>query len=122
MTHSFDHLNQWDTWEDSEIEKIISDHTISTLQEAVNLLEDESKIEKSIVKNDNFVRLVHEMRKLYKSGSIKLSEALIKAWEYEETKDYNKAIEVCEDFLSSCKSKFYRDIARGYIRKYSDRL
>jgi len=122
MTHPFDYLRLWDSWEDSEIEKIISDQAISILQEAVNLLEDESNIEKTIVTRNNFLKLVREMHKLCKRGSIKLSETLVKAWEYEEIKDYNKAIQLCEDFLSSCKSKFYRDIARGYIRKYSEKL
>ncbi|MEW6144336.1 MAG: DUF2379 family protein [Thermodesulfobacteriota bacterium] len=78
--------------------------------------------EKTIVTRDNFVVLVREMHKLCKNGSRSLGNVLIKAWEYEEIKDYNKAIEVCEDFLSSCKSKFYCDIARGYIRKYSEKL
>lgn len=120
-TESFDYINHWDTLNDSELEKIISDKTISTLQEAVTLLEDESKV-KTIVSRDNFVSLVHKMHQLCKRGSIELSKALVVAWDYEEIGDYKSAIQVCEGFVSSCKSQFYRDIARGYIRKYSKLL
>jgi replicative superfamily II helicase len=122
FTHPFDHLNQWDRWEDSEIEKIISDETMVILQEAVDLLDDETKNEKTIVTRDAFVILVRDMRKLYRKGSRSLGDAIIKASELADNREYEKAIKIHEDFLSSCKSRFYRDIARGYIREYSEKL
>jgi hypothetical protein len=62
------------------------------------------------------------MRKLYRKGSRSLGDAIIKASELADNREYEKAIKIHEDFLSSCKSKFYRDIARGYIREYSENL
>lgn len=122
MTNTFDYVNLWDSWEDSKIEKIISDETIAILQEAVDLLDDETKNEKTIITRDTFVILVREMRKLYRNGSRNLGDAIIKASEFADNGEYEKAIKTYEDFLSSCKSKFYRDIAKGYIRKYSEQL
>jgi hypothetical protein len=122
MTHPFDYLRLWDSWGDSEIEKIVSDDTMTILQDAVHLLNDVTNKERLTVTRENFISLVREMHNLCKDGSRSLGNAIIKAWEYEEVGDFSKAIEVCEDFLSSCTSKFYRDIARGYIREYSEKL
>lgn len=122
FTHPFDYLTLWDTWEHSKIQKIISDETMAILQEATDLLDDETKNEKTIVTRDTFVILVREMRKLCRNGSRSLGDAIIKASELADNGEYEKAIKTHEDFLSSCKSKFYRDIARGYIRKYSKLL
>lgn len=122
MTHVFDYLRLWDAWNNAEIEEIISDKTIATLQEAVHLLDDETKTDKRVITRDNFVSLVREMRELCGNGSKNLGEAIIKASEHADNQEYDEAIIIYKDFLSSCKSKFYRDIARGYIRKYSDQL
>jgi hypothetical protein len=116
-THEFDELRLWDSWKDSDIEKVISDETIATMQRIVNLLDDETKTEKTKVTRYNFILLVREMHELCKNGSRGLGEAIIKASEYEDKKEFEKAKKVYEDFLSSCKSKFYRDIARGQIKK-----
>jgi hypothetical protein len=113
----FDLLKQWASWDDDEIEKIISDNTIATLQRIVRLLADESIADSRVVTRDNFVATVREMRELYREGSWQLGEAIIEASDLADNREFTKAKEVYERFFASCGSKFYRDIARNRLKK-----
>ena len=119
QTHDFDLLNRWATLPDSEMEKAISKDSLAVMQRVVHLLADESESEKIVVDNDTFVRLVREMRELYETGSRSLGESILQASEYVDNQEIEKAKEVYHRFLSSCASKFYRDIAKSQLKKLS---
>ncbi len=89
------------------------------MQRVVHLLADESESEQIVVNNETFVRLVHEMRELYKIGSRSLGESILQASEYVDSQEVEKAKEVYRRFLSSCASKFYRDIAKNQLKRLS---
>lgn len=117
QTHDFDSLNLWATWADSEIDKIISKESITIMQRVVRLLADESESKKIVVNSETFVPLVREMRELYKVGSRSLGETILEASEYVDNQEVEKAKEVYERFLSSCVSKFYKDIVIYQLSK-----
>lgn len=122
QSHDFNLLNLWATWPDSEIERVISKESIAAMERVVRLLADESESEKIVVNDETFVQLVHEMRKLYKIGSRSLGETILEASQYVDNQEIEKAKEVkevYEHFLSSCASKFYRDIAKSELDKLS---
>jgi hypothetical protein len=116
QSHEFDLLNQWASLPDDEVEKLITTEAITTLQQAVELLSDESK-SKVIVNRGNFIATVREMRKLYAVGSRLLGQAILEASDWMDKQEPIKARQTYERFLSSCVSKFYRDIARNQLRK-----
>jgi hypothetical protein len=116
QSHEFDLLNQWASLPDDEVEKLITTEAIATLQRVIELLSDESK-PKAIVDRGNFVLTVREMRKLYSVGSRLLGEAILEASGWMDKQEPIKAKESYERFLSSCVSKFYRDIARHQLQK-----
>lgn len=114
--HDFDLLDEWALRSDADIEKIISDDSIAALQRIVHLLGDEAQSSKIVVIRDNFVPLVREMRTLKHDGSRALGDAILEASDLLDQHEPAKAREVYERFLSSCSSKFYRDIARNRLK------
>ena len=115
-SHEFDLLNQWASLPDDEIEKLITTEAITTLQRVVELLGDESK-PKAVINRGNFVATVRAMRKLYADGSRLLGDAILEASNWMDKQEPVKAKETYERLLSSCVSKFYRDIARNQLWK-----
>lgn len=117
--HEFDHLNAWNSLSDADINGVVSTGTIAILQKVVHLLSESPPHEQPCVDSDNFVALVRKMGELYKRGSRTLGEAIIAASELLDTNQMEEAKAVYKQFLSSCSSKFYRDIASRQLKKIS---
>lgn len=115
--HDFDVLDRWAILPDAELEKAITNDAIRTLQRVVSLLGDENQNKKQVVSRDNFISVVREMRMLKKTGSRRLGEAILEASDWLDKNQPAKAKEAYERFLSSCTSKFYRDIAKTQMGK-----
>ena len=116
-THDFDVLDEWASWSDDDIEKIISDKTIAALQRMVEVLGDETKDSNVVVTKGNFVPMVRELRKLKHEGARALGEAILEASDWLDKQQPARAKMVYENFLSSCTAKFYRDIGRDQLIK-----
>lgn len=113
--HDFDSLNQWATWQDSEIKRVVSADSIALMQRVVFLLADEKVQGELVVDGENFVELVKEMAQLYRAGSRMLGDAILQASDFLDRDDLDKAKDVYQSFLSSCPSRFYRNIAKNQL-------
>jgi len=113
--YDFSLLEFWDSWLDPEIEKIISDETIEVVQRLVFQLADEPEAVKTVVDRSNFVPLVREMSKLDTVGNRSLTDAILEAGKLANNDETDKAKEVIKRFLASCRSRFYRNIAKNYL-------
>jgi len=118
-THVFDFLNEWMLYSDEEINKIISEETIATLQCASNLLTDELSDSAVIVTQNNFIHNVRKMSRICKEGSRALGYAIIEASEWINADQPDKAKEIYEQFLVSCNVPFYRKIALNRLKEIS---
>lgn len=113
---NFDYLNLWSSLTDGELEQIISEKTLLILKELAVLFESEEKLGSLNINAENFIDWVRRMRKLQEDGAKMLAHAVIEAAEYQKKGEKEKAIEVYKRFVSSCASKYFRDIAREYIK------
>ena len=118
-THEFDSLNQWALWSDADIEEIVTDETIKILEKAVDLLVDDKIQKKPIIDRNNFVRVVREMRQVYKVGSRALGKTILEASEYVDRGELEKARDVYDRFVATCKVPFYRHVAENQSRRLS---
>ena len=116
-SHEFDFLNLWASWADLKIAEIISAENIDLMQRVVDLLSEDLFDNYVVVNRENFVRTVREMKKRYSHGSKSFSNALITASELVKEKKYYEAMGVYERYLSVCRYKFYRGIAKGQLNK-----
>ena len=115
--HVFDVVNEWALCSDDKINAVISEETITILQQAVDLLTDDTVDTKTLVTQNNFVPKVHEMRKLCMEGSRAFGDALIEASEFLDNGLPDEAKEIYKQFLLSSKMPFYRNIAQAQLRK-----
>lgn len=115
--HEFDVLNRLANLPDAELQKAITEEAISVLQRVATLLGDENQKNMTVVNRNNFVPVVREMRRLYEIGSLRLGDAILEASDWLDKNQPAKAKEAYERFLSSCTSKFYRDIAKSQMEK-----
>ena len=115
LSHDFDYLNNWASLSDADIEKIFSKETATTLQRVVELLGNETQTRK-VVKKENFVKTVHEMRKLYEEGSRALGEAILEASDWEESLKGVKSV-LLSFYLLTCSdvSATTHRIQRGLL-------
>jgi len=121
MQHEFDVLKRWAELDDSQLQKIVSDETIAILQRVAAFLADEVSSERAVVTKANFSSMVNEMQKRYREGSWQLGEAIIEASDLSDQKAYGEAKDVYQRFLTNCRWKFYRDIARSQLQKLQKR-
>ena len=113
--HDFDRLRAWAAMPDDKLEKLIDADTIAVMQRVMLLLGGERRD----LPEDraDFVATVREMDRLYREGSLLLGEAIVEASEWGDKQDCARARAVYERFLSDCRSKFHREIARYQLRK-----
>lgn len=115
--HPFDALDQWDLKPDSEIERIVSKDTIVILREAMELLAESDDELHHDVGLHNFVVIVREMRRRKKSGSQTLGRAILDASDWLDQGRVDRAREVYEAFLATCKIRFFRKIAESELER-----
>ncbi len=113
--YDFSLLEFWNSWLDPEIEKIISDETIEVVQRLVFQLADESHADQIVVDRNNFVALFREIAELHIVANHSLMDAVIEAGELADSGKTDKAKGVIKRFLVSCRSRFYRNIAKNYL-------
>ncbi len=84
------------------------------MAEIIKLLVDPERSSNYEVSAEQFPRLVKEMRELYELGSQSLGEAVIKASALQRKKGSATAtaIAIYSEFLITCPSPFYKDIAK----------
>lgn len=82
------------------------------MAEIIKLLVDPERSSNYEVSAEQFPRLVKEMRELYELGSQSLGEAVIKASAAAEKGATATAIAIYSEFLITCPSPFYKDIAK----------
>ncbi|TAL32240.1 MAG: hypothetical protein EPN97_10045 [Alphaproteobacteria bacterium] len=114
-SHIFDLLKHWASLSDPEIKHLASAENISVLEEIVDLLGD--PLVQYNIHDDNFVKVVRDMRNLYTVGSRALGAAIIEASDWVDKGQTGKAIDIYKGFLESCASKFYRKIAQSQLNK-----
>jgi hypothetical protein len=120
MSHvpqDFDQLDEWALLPDLELAMLFCETNAQVLQRVVVSLVDETDPNPTVVNRENFVALVHGMRRIKHEGARALGDAIIQASDYLDQQQPQRAKEVYERFLSTCHSPFFRDIARGQLKK-----
>ena len=112
----FDNLREWMNLPEDQLELLYSETTKLELEEICRLLGDEAYVNKEITV-DNFVEIIFKMGTLLKEGSRNLGDAIIQASEYTDEGFPEKAKLVYMDFIKSCPSKFYKQIAENRLKE-----
>jgi hypothetical protein len=120
MRHEFDLLREWAALNDAQLERVATDEAIARLTRIEDLLT-ETPAFGVVASRKNFATTVRHLYDLYREGAWQLGEAIIEASELADKADYDDAMNVYERFLSNCKSKFHRDIARSQLRRVKDK-
>jgi hypothetical protein len=115
--HDFDRLRVWAAMADDQLGKLINADSIAAMQRIMGLLGADARRSGFPVDRADFVATVREMERLCREGSRSLGAAIIEASEWGDRKDAARARAVYERFLSGCRSKFHREIARYQLRK-----
>ena len=113
----FERLRVWAALPDDKLAKLIDADSMALMQRVTVLLGADARRNALPLDCADFVATVREMDRLYREGSLLLGEALVEASEWGEKQDAARARAVYERFLSSCRSKFHREIARYELRK-----
>lgn len=115
--HDFDRLRALAALGDEELAKRIDADSVATMQRVLVMLGADSRASGFPVDRNDFVATVREMDSICREGSRSLGEAIVEASAWGEKKDRERARAVYERFLSVCRSKFHREIARYQLRK-----
>lgn len=110
------YLAEWRNKSSSEIAELWSQENKELLKGFIDYLGDDSYQEIEVTEI-NFEVLIREMGALLKKGSNDLGKAIVKSASLEKSGKVESAIKVFEDFITSCPSKFYRNIAQNHLRK-----
>ncbi len=113
----FDWLNNLTRMNDSDIESQLSTQNAVLLNQIVQSLADQACLEKTIVRQENFVAIIRYMHELYKSGSRDLGTTMIEAEGLLKDGKKQAAQEKYLEFLARCKSSFHRNIAQTQLTK-----
>jgi len=110
--HIFDKLREWEALKDEELSARFNEEATAVIAGATALLMDEPLLPGKLDR-ESFPKVVRELNALLVSGSRALGDAIIKAGELADTGHKRQAADVYARFLNSCRSPFYRRIARS---------
>ncbi len=112
--HDFDHLGSWRSLSEEKVNKLYTAANAELRQRCAIALGDENQREK-LITVDNFADMVCVLCALLHEGSTGLSEAILDASEHLRSGEAGMAIGRYEEFLRSCSSQFYNEIAQAQI-------
>jgi hypothetical protein len=114
--HIFDTLREWEALSDEELRARFNAEATVVITSAAALLMDEP-VSPERLAPANFPEAVRELNNLLISGSRALGDAIIKAGELADTGHKRQAADIYAAFLNSCRSPFYRRIARSRLER-----
>ena len=112
--HIFDTLREWEALSDEELRTCFNADARAVVAGAVALLMDKPVVPVAPTAKE-FQELVRELNRLLVTGSRALGDAIMQAGELADTGHKRQAAEVYAAFLNSCRSPFYRRIARSRL-------
>jgi hypothetical protein len=115
--YDFDRLRALAALDDDALAKRIDADSIAAMQRVMVMLGADQRASGFPVDLSDFVATVRAMDGLCSEGSRSLGEAIVEASAWGDKKDSERARAVYERFLTGCRSKFHREIARYQLRK-----
>jgi hypothetical protein len=113
--HPFELIRIWSELPEDELIVTLHESSVKDVLNSAILLLLDRPIDFREYHVEDLPKIVKKLRRLIKTGSWDLGEAIIKSDDYAKSGDLSNAIKEMQEFISSCESPFYRRCAEGHL-------